>query len=448
MSTVSVPSLVGQIRELPLLDAAALAQLPGLAAACADAGRLLQELERRQWLTPFQSRTLLAGQGRGLVLGAYLLLDVLGQGSMGRVYRARHLRDNRRIAIKVIPPELLHSRRLAKRFQREIYVATQLHHPNIVIAYDAGQVGHAYYLAMEYIDGIDLSRLVKQNGPMPFPMACDLISQAALALQYAHDKDLVHRDLKPSNLMVVRHPNHPPAIKVLDFGLARLLTEVDGEGRLTQVGGVVGTVDYISPEQATNARQADARSDIFSLGATLFYILTGMPPYAGKDVVERVSARVLGDARRLCTCRPGLPAGLDGVVAKMMTRDPALRYSTAADVTRALEPFCLVNVAPVTAPLALLVPDPPTAIAASESPLTIADARRGTPAAPLATVVPPFAFAPSGQPVVPPSHSFWKTMIAAGVSFLLVVALGSLLLWSLWPASPKGSPRPDKPIKR
>src|SRR5258708_5622980 len=192
---------------------------------------------------------------------------------------------------------------------------------------------------MEDVDGIDLARLVQQSGPLPAPQACEYIRQAAVGLQHAHDKGLVHRDIKPGNLIVCRPSvDDPPIIKILDFGLARFESESDHSGRLTQLGKVVGTVDYVAPEQAQNARTADIRADIYSLGCTLFYLLTGTAPFRGNDAVERISARVLGDAPAVCKTRPEVSPALESVLGKMMARNPAERYQTPGEVAKALEP--------------------------------------------------------------------------------------------------------------
>ncbi len=192
---------------------------------------------------------------------------------------------------------------------------TRLDHPNIVVAHDAGQIGDSCCLAMEFVDGINLAVLLNQTGPLPIPLACDLVRQTALALQHAHDRNLVHRDVKPSNLMVVRAADRPPLIKVLDFGLARFIAGAEAQSRLTKIGGRVGTVDFIAPEQVVDARLADPRSDVFSLGATLFSILTGEPLYPGKDSTERLEARLQSEPRRFgfrsrqLACRSGRRGG-------------------------------------------------------------------------------------------------------------------------------------------
>src|SRR5262249_52269921 len=185
------------------------------------------------------------------------------EGGMGQVYKARHVRMQRIVALKVIHRDRLTSSTALERFTREVRAVAQLAHPNIVVAYESGQDGETHYLAMEYVEGQDLAQRVKEEGPQPIPAACEYIRQAALGLQHAHEKGLVHRDIKPGNLLLQRGSG---VVKVLDFGLARFASETRTAGNVTQLGRVVGTIDYISPEQAGDPRKADIRSDILSLG--------------------------------------------------------------------------------------------------------------------------------------------------------------------------------------
>lgn len=219
-------------------------------------------------------------------------------------------------------------------------------HPNIVAAYEVNQEGDTHYFAMEFVEGIDLARLVRQSGPLSIPQACDYIRQAALGLQHAHEKGLVHRDIKPGNLIVGRSDaGGPPAVKVLDFGLARFEQSSDRATRLTKFGNVLGTLDYISPEQAGDAREVDIRSDIFSLGCSLFFLLTGKPAFPGTDAMERMLARVLSDALSVRKARPDVPIELEQVLAKMMARDRGDRYANPAEVAAALEPWARLTTA-------------------------------------------------------------------------------------------------------
>jgi formylglycine-generating enzyme required for sulfatase activity/tRNA A-37 threonylcarbamoyl transferase component Bud32 len=304
----------------------------------ADVRRLAQELVRRGHLTAFQAGQLLQGQGQNLVLGSYRLLDCLGEGGMGQVFKARHVRMDKIVAIKLIHKERLSQPQIIERFSREARAAAQLSHPNIVIAHDAGQAGEVHFLAMEYVEGVDLAKLVQQSGRLAVALACEFIRQAALGLQHAFEKGVVHRDIKPGNLLACKSGSNGAAVvKILDFGLARYESETGPGNSLTQFGKVLGTVDYIAPEQAENARQADIRSDIYSLGCSLFYLLTGQPPFPGETAIEKLSARLLGKPDSIRALRPEVPEGLAQVLGKMLARDPAQRYQTPAEVAGALE---------------------------------------------------------------------------------------------------------------
>lgn len=265
---------------------------------------------------------------------------------MGQVFKAFHVGMDRIVAIKIIPKDRLSNPVAVSRFYREVRAVAKLSHPNIVIAFDVSQVRDTHFLAMEYVEGIDLAKFVQQSGPLPVAKACDYIRQAALGLQHAHEKGLVHRDIKPGNLMVARpHPEEPPVIKILDFGLSHIESESTRGERLTQlVGNIVGTVDYIAPEQADNARTADIRADIYSLGCSLFYLLTGQPPFHYDDDVEKISARMMGDAPPVRESRPDVPHALEQVLAKMLARNRDSRYQTPGELAKALERFTASDV--------------------------------------------------------------------------------------------------------
>jgi serine/threonine protein kinase len=286
----------------------------------------------------------------------YRVLGLVDQGGMGAVYRAEHRRMERLVALKVIHPSLMRHPSAVQRFQQEVRAAARLHHPNIVTAYDADQAGGLHFLVMEYVEGISLAALVHQRGPLPVAEACTYIRQAALGLQHAHEHGLVHRDIKPSNLMVVGGESPGPThhapltshqVKILDFGLARLPHTADGSrvggasnGPLTGAGAVLGTADYIAPEQADDPRAADIRADIYALGCTLFHLLAGRPPFPEGTVAQKLDRHADTPLPRLETVRPEVPPGLEAVVARMTAKDPADRYATPAAVAEALAPFC------------------------------------------------------------------------------------------------------------
>ncbi len=319
----------------------------------ADSAALLQELTRRGLLTQWQVDGLRAGRV-DFNLGKYRLLEPLGQGGMGTVYRAMHVALQRPVAVKTLVSKMLKDPGAVARFHREIQAIAALDHPNIVAAYDADCVGDTNFLVMEIVAGEDLDRLVKRSGSLPLGEACEYVRQAALGLQHAHERGLAHRDIKPSNLLLTRTAEGVPLIKLLDLGLARFAV-ASGDDGLTQTGQIMGTPDYIAPEQAHNSKNADIRSDIFSLGCTLYRLVTNRLPFPGENLMEKLLARVQRDAPPLSSLRAEVPAALTAVVARMLARDPAARYQTPADVAQALTPFVRVS---HTAPLAKVVASP------------------------------------------------------------------------------------------
>ena len=317
----------------------------------------------------------------------YRIVELIGRGGMGTVYRAEHRLMQRIVALKVINPKLVASKTAVERFRREVQAAARLDHPNIVTAYDAEQAGNVHFLVMEYANGIDLQKVLEQRGPLPEREACEYVRQAALGLQHAHENGMVHRDIKPHNLMVVSgrgisveskgaqaidpphpaphnsstihpSPTHPSPltthqIKILDFGLAVLSGEVapsatgestlDGRASdLTQVGAAMGTPDYMAPEQGRDARSADIRADIYSLGCTLFTLLTGQVPFPAGTPFEKIEAHIERAPPPIAELRNDISPALVKVLDRMMAKDPAQRYQTPAEVATALTPFALL----------------------------------------------------------------------------------------------------------
>lgn len=286
----------------------------------------------------------------------YELLAPLGRGGMGVVYRARHMRLDRLVAVKVLPAERMRQPQAVARFHREMKALGNLDHPHIVRAYDAGEAEGKHFLAMELIDGVDLGTLAEREGPLAVADACELVRQAALGLDYAHRNGLVHRDVKPSNLMLDR----TGAVKVLDLGLARLLEESEGETRakpqaaegsafqvlsseLTGADQAMGTPDYMAPEQCTHCHAVDARTDVYSLGATLYRLLAGCAPYSGAryDTVAKKIAGLTSDpVPALTEHRRDLPSGLVALVHRMLAKDAEQRVATPGEVAMHLTPFC------------------------------------------------------------------------------------------------------------
>ena len=253
-----------------------------------DGEQLARELVRRKRLTAYQALEVYINKGPSLVMGNYLVLDKLGEGGMGVVLKAEHRRMKRVVALKVISPEAAKARGIIQRFEREVQAVAKLEHVNIVTAHDADFVGESPFLVMQFVDGDDLSTLVKQLGPLSVDRAVDCIIQAARGLEFAHQNGVIHRDVKPHNLLLSKEG----VVKILDLGLARVedTLAADRESTLTSTGAVMGTIDYMSPEQAEDTKTADQRSDIYSLGCTLFYLLTGRAPYKGETIMKRLLA--------------------------------------------------------------------------------------------------------------------------------------------------------------
>jgi|DewCreStandDraft_5_1066085.scaffolds.fasta_scaffold00175_11 serine/threonine protein kinase len=307
-----------------------------------DVNAVAKELERRGWLTNFQIREIAKGRGRQLLLGPYVLLDLLGEGGMGRVYKARHQRLGRLCAIKVIRRERLTHPAVEERFRKEIEALGRMQHPNVVQVFNADQSGDVIYYEMEWIDGTDLTKLVRQHGPLPVDQACDYIRQAALGLQHAHELGMVHRDIKPSNILVSRDGRQ---VKLVDMGLARILddksiTTEEGK-RITREGFVLGTPDFLAPEQARNPMMVDIRADIYSLGGTLYYILTGRVPYEGANPTEKMLKHCTDPPPSLLAYRPDAPPQLEQIIHWCMAKQPEQRPQTPIQLALALQPFCL-----------------------------------------------------------------------------------------------------------
>jgi tRNA A-37 threonylcarbamoyl transferase component Bud32 len=268
----------------------------------------------------------------------YEVLRELGRGGMGVVYLARNKLMDRLEVIKVVKKALLDRPGTVERFLREIRSAARLNHPNVVAAYSAVKSGELVAFAMEYIEGEDLAKLVQRQGPLPVVLACDYIQQAALGLQHASEKEMVHRDIKPQNL-ILTHEGNRHIVKVLDFGLAKVTRGADEDTGLTGDGAMLGTPDYVAPEQTLDAANADIRADIYSLGCTLYYLLTGAPPFKGRSLYDVLQAHQSMEARPLNLVRPEVPKELAAVVQKMLAKDPARRYQTPMALVQALAVF-------------------------------------------------------------------------------------------------------------
>lgn len=299
-----------------------------------DAQELAKELVRKKKLTRFQAEEAYKGKAASLVLGNYVLIERIGAGGMGQVFRARHRRMNRLVAVKLLPSAMTKDKAAIARFEREVRAAAKIIHPNIVAAYDADQANGAHFLVMELVEGSDLSALVKKQGAISHDKAVGYIVQAAKGLEAAHAAGIVHRDIKPANLLL----DTSGMVKILDMGLARLGND-DGvsQAELTSTGMVMGTIDYMSPEQAMNTKSADARADIYALGCSLYFLLTGRAAYDGDSLMAKLIAHrefPIPSLRDVC---PDAPEQLDAVFQKMIAKTTEDRFQSMTEVIAALE---------------------------------------------------------------------------------------------------------------
>jgi serine/threonine-protein kinase len=356
MAMDSAADFVETIRRHKLIDAGKLQELVAETRGVTDPKALAQHFVKKGSLTPYQVNQIFTGQASGLVLGQYRILERLGEGGMGQVFKARHQAMGRTVALKVIRKDRLENDKAVRRFQREIQIAAQLVHPNIVMSFDADTISGVHFFAMECIEGVDLGRLVKEKGPLPVAVACHFVRQAALGLQYAHEHGLVHRDIKPSNLLVTRDTTQGPVggkrgtkvpasqsvIKILDMGLARMAwtDEEATAASLSQDGSVLGTPDYMAPEQAKDAKTVDGRADIYSLGCTLYFLLTGQVPFRGSNSMEKLLKHQTEEAPPIDKMRSDVPGPVRALVKKMMAKRPEDRIQNCGEVADALAPYC------------------------------------------------------------------------------------------------------------
>ena len=345
----------------PLLSREQLRELVHLASGrCSEARPLAKIMVQRGWLTVFQINQILAGRGSELVIGPYHVLDRLGQGGLSSVYKARHSVHCWEVALKLIQPEVIANAEGRRQFLGEMEAMARLEHPNIVQFCDADEVGDTFYYAMEYVEGTDLGKYVRLMGLLPAAEACDYIRQTALGLQHAHERNLVHRDIKPVNLFLTHfvlparatsgrsgpHRAKSPAkktalIKILDWGLVSLRSPrgIAGEKMVDLAKGVIGTADYVSPEQARNAATVDIRGDIYSLGCTFYYLLTGQAPFPDGSLMQKLMKHQNAEPEALESFRDDVPPEVSLIVKRMMAKQPERRFQTPAGVALALLPY-------------------------------------------------------------------------------------------------------------
>jgi serine/threonine-protein kinase len=359
MTIDSVTTLIETLRHERLLDAEQFNELTPVLGNFDNPQTLARHLVQANWLTVYQVRHLFEGYGTRLVVGSYCIVDRLGEGGVSEVYKAWDGPRSRHVALKVMRQDLVSDEHAVRQFERELQAVTRLSHPNIVKTHDAGRTGTSHYFAMEFIEGTDLGKVVHLSGALGIAEACDYVRQVASGLQYAHTMGLVHRDIKPANLYLIHPPGHDaptpgitwkrpadPVIKILDWGLARLQQPTSERNpsepcaTKQEEGMLIGTADYIAPEQARDPHLVDIRADIYSLGCTFYYLLTGQPPFAGNSLMQKLMQHQQSEPRPLRELRPDVPEELAGIVMKMLAKQPEARYQIPLAVAVPLRRFC------------------------------------------------------------------------------------------------------------
>ena len=311
-------------------------------------------LVQKRVLTPYQAAMVQRGRADGFFLNGYKILDRIGKGQMGGVYKAVHTLGQL-VALKILPASKARSPHILGRFQREARLLTQLDHPNVVRAFQVGEADRVNYIVMEFLEGETLEEVLERRKRLPSPEAVRLVSQALYGLQHLHDRRMVHRDMKPSNLMLIPESgNAKPdstwewTVKILDIGLGReLFSDETPEGQietqLTVEGAVLGTPDYLAPEQARDARSSDIRADIYSLGCVLYHAITGRTPFPDTNIMSQMLKHATEKPIPLQNLIPEVPPGLQQTLDVMMAKDPNQRFQTPEEAAIALKPYLIRN---------------------------------------------------------------------------------------------------------
>jgi len=343
MATLSVESFIDYVERSELVEAETLqkaideckvshaGQLPD------DADRLASFLIDKGLLTQWHVDKLMDKKYRGFFLGKYRMLRLIGSGGMSTVYLAEHKLMHRQRAIKVLPKKRVNDSSYLARFHLEAQATAQLDHPNIVRCYDVDNEGDTHYIVMEFIEGKDLNTIVKQEGPLPLELACNYIAQAAEGLHHGHQNGLIHRDVKPANLLV----DSKGIVKILDLGLALFSDNERASLTVEHNENVLGTADYLAPEQAVNSHKVDHKADIYGLGCSLYFVLTGHPPFPEGTLAQRIAKHQSQSPDDIRKDRPDCPRDLADICMKMMQKRAEKRYANMREAADALEAWLL-----------------------------------------------------------------------------------------------------------
>jgi serine/threonine protein kinase len=367
-----------------------------------DPREFSDEMVRDGILTYFQSEQFMLGKWRGFTIGKFKLLERVGVGGMGQVFLCEHMFMKKRVAVKVLPPAKADQPAALGRFYREARAAGSLDHPNIVRTHDIDQDGNLHFIVMDYVDGPNLLDVVKKFGPMEISRAVNYMHQVAHGLDYAFRSSLIHRDVKPGNVLIDRRG----VARILDMGLARFINDHGDQLTLKYDDKIVlGTADYVAPEQVANSHSVDIRADLYALGATFYFLLAGHPPFPTGTVSQKLLWHRTKDPTPIRQIRPEVPEGLAVIVGKMMSKDPKARYQTPAQVAAELEPF-LVNPTPLPGEeeMPLLSPAATEGMIAEAVPVTAEPLARTAPGGAVKTAA---AAAPTASPFGPSTNSPW-----------------------------------------
>ena len=331
---VALETFLSQLSDSGLLPEEKLKVVLSKKTNFADGEALARDMIKSNLLTKYQAEQILGGRTKHLVMGKYQILEKIGAGGMGQVYKAYHSGTGRVVAIKVILSKSKIDPEVIRRFEREVKAAAKLVHQNIITVFDADQINGRVFMVMEYIKGNDLAEIILKKGKLSIVESVKYIIQTANGLKYAHDQGVIHRDIKPGNIIV----GTDGSVKIVDMGLAKIETDSNQEdiSMLTGATSIMGTVDFMSPEQGFSSRDVDARADIYSLGATLFYLLTGKFMYAGNSAFAKLLAHRESPIPSLCSARPGIPIELGNLFTKMVAKNAVDRFQSMAEVILAL----------------------------------------------------------------------------------------------------------------